>query len=263
MRFQFHFSSGAAFQGLRVFCISWSNSGSSDCQWSSQPPLRSSRLRRKDTRRTKGELSRTFFVSRYSHTDRSEFRRHAGGRQARSRGGRPCPHFDGQRGRAARSCKRRAAHLDCLAFRSCRRRGGIAHYQLRLFRPDAGTARWWIGVPRILISAHSRRRRRHRHPGLPLFGGSVYRPARRSFRRCVESRLPRGSPAPMARAPITGAFCSTDAASPGFFPSLTGAIATRSRLQGDVCTGRRGREAGLRRESEARLRRMSTVCCSD
>src|SRR6266481_4977371 len=29
----------------------------------------------------------------------SEFRRHAGGRQARSRGGRPCPHFDGQRGK--------------------------------------------------------------------------------------------------------------------------------------------------------------------
>src|SRR5882762_7208764 len=58
--FQFHFSSGQRSSVLRVFCISWSNSGSIDCPMVITASLAKFEIRRRDTRRTKGELSRTF-----------------------------------------------------------------------------------------------------------------------------------------------------------------------------------------------------------
>src|SRR3977135_527024 len=58
--FQFHFSSGQRSSVLRVFCISWSNSGSIDCPMVIADSLAKFEIQRRDTRRTKGELSRHF-----------------------------------------------------------------------------------------------------------------------------------------------------------------------------------------------------------
>ena len=142
-------------------------------------------------------------------------------------------------------------------FRSCRSVAELLNYQLRLFRSDDGA------TGRRFRPGRSRPRRlpapamRSWSSALrPIPGPACCRRARRMIPAPRWSRLRTRSPRRWRRAPII--CCSIEAAaSPGFFPSLTGAIAIAQSLAAvTFVLGGAGAKRRLE-ETEGRLAAMS------
>ena len=133
----------------------------------------------------------------------------------------------------------------------------LLNYQLRLFRPDAVQLVGGSGPEDLDLGAFQRRRRGRRHRLCALFHGERVVGARgASTLGATLIAIADTRTAPMAEG-ADHLLLFEAAASPGFFPSLTGAIAIAQSLAAVTFTlGGAGAKRRLE-ETEARLAAMS------
>ncbi|RVT95770.1 MurR/RpiR family transcriptional regulator [Rhodovarius crocodyli] len=141
-------------------------------------------------------------------------------------------------------------------FRSCRGVAQILHYQLRLFRPDAVRLVGGAGPDDLDLGAF-RAGDAVVAVSFAPYSQSILRTARAARQAgCVLIALLDSAASPVA-AGAAHVLCFEAAAGPGFFPSLTGALATAQALA--AASFAEGGDAALLalREAEQRLSALS------